>query len=330
MKSLMASLRTLTLPFGATSGGRIVLDGITGEIRIYNSAGILVLKLNPTDFFAVLDTVGNIRTQMGLLGGTYSIVGFSTGELDQTSGGIVSLLSTGSAVNGANRMVIAPGSRNSKGTLEWTLVSGAANDTAPSILQVVAVSIPNTAVRPIVDLTGARAVDAAHYPDTVVVDLYYGTPAANYGDPPTKVGNYGRGLVGYFINGGNDVARAAGANTNAFVTFNADSARAYEVTFKSQTTVGTAAAIYAVELSVGGTIGGIDGTITDRLARVQPSEVPAGSLSPYVSGSAIYLPAASGSVTLRARNATGSGGTLQLVGTGANQTQMWVKDIGRQ
>jgi microcystin-dependent protein len=41
LKSLIASLRSLTLPFGATSGTRIVLDGVNGVIQIYDENNLL-------------------------------------------------------------------------------------------------------------------------------------------------------------------------------------------------------------------------------------------------------------------------------------------------
>jgi predicted RecA/RadA family phage recombinase len=46
MKSLIANLRNLVLPFGATSGPRIVLDGVDGEIDVYDANNNLVGQLN--------------------------------------------------------------------------------------------------------------------------------------------------------------------------------------------------------------------------------------------------------------------------------------------
>lgn len=45
MKSLVAALRTLVLPFGATTGRRIVLDGTNGLIAIYDGNNVLRLRL---------------------------------------------------------------------------------------------------------------------------------------------------------------------------------------------------------------------------------------------------------------------------------------------
>lgn len=45
MKSIIASLRSLTLPFGATTGQRIVLDGTTGTISVFDSNNNLRLRI---------------------------------------------------------------------------------------------------------------------------------------------------------------------------------------------------------------------------------------------------------------------------------------------
>lgn len=45
MKSLIAALRTLVLPWGRTSGRRIILDGVNGDIRIYDLLGDLRIRM---------------------------------------------------------------------------------------------------------------------------------------------------------------------------------------------------------------------------------------------------------------------------------------------
>lgn len=69
MRSIFAALRRLTLPAGATTGVRIELDGITGEIRFYNAANQLVGLLSP-DLWAAgdLDTPGS-RVTIDPVGG---------------------------------------------------------------------------------------------------------------------------------------------------------------------------------------------------------------------------------------------------------------------
>ncbi len=51
MKSWFAALRSLVLPFGATSGARIVLDGVNGRIEVYNTSGVLVGTLDGVNGF---------------------------------------------------------------------------------------------------------------------------------------------------------------------------------------------------------------------------------------------------------------------------------------
>lgn len=66
MRSVFAALRTLVLPYGATAGTRIVLDGINGRIRIYDAADELISEINGDgyhlfdtgDEVALLDNVG--------------------------------------------------------------------------------------------------------------------------------------------------------------------------------------------------------------------------------------------------------------------------------
>ncbi|MER6059470.1 hypothetical protein [Streptomyces albidoflavus] len=47
MKSFMAALRSLVLPFGRTAGRRIILDGEAGRIRIHDDADLLIAELSP-------------------------------------------------------------------------------------------------------------------------------------------------------------------------------------------------------------------------------------------------------------------------------------------
>lgn len=47
MKSLIAGLRRLVLPFGATTGTRIEIDGVAGDIKFYDMNDNLVGFLGP-------------------------------------------------------------------------------------------------------------------------------------------------------------------------------------------------------------------------------------------------------------------------------------------
>lgn len=323
MKSTIASLRELTLPFGSTTGGRIELDGINGEIRIYDTSGNLQIKLSPDDGMVIYDDLGTARGYFGTIySGIYSLLELVSGGSDESTGAIVSLYDT----NIRNRLVISPGTRNSKGALEWTLVSADGSDLTSALLQVVS-TLPLTSLRSYIDLTGASAVGEGQRPYTVVYDLFYGTPNA-YLELPTVQGAYGKGVIAYYKSTAADVMRAAGVNTNAFVTATFDAGRLYEVTLKSSLTIDTGGVVYAIELSEGGTIGVNNGTIVERFRRIQAAEVPVGQLAPFSSATVYYVPSSSGVKTLRVRPGTGNTGQI-LLGHGAgNFTWLVVKEIG--
>lgn len=49
MRSFLAALRSLVLPFGRTTGARIVLDGINGIIQVYDAGNIKRVEINSQD-----------------------------------------------------------------------------------------------------------------------------------------------------------------------------------------------------------------------------------------------------------------------------------------
>ncbi len=55
MRSVLAALRTLVLPYGQTSGQRIVLDGTTGRISVYDPSGVEIIALFPHQL-SIFDT----------------------------------------------------------------------------------------------------------------------------------------------------------------------------------------------------------------------------------------------------------------------------------
>lgn len=69
MKSFIAALRSLVLPFGATSGARIVLDGVNGRIAVYNAAGVQIGILDGTTGFKF--TGAQETFQVDITGNTY-------------------------------------------------------------------------------------------------------------------------------------------------------------------------------------------------------------------------------------------------------------------
>jgi hypothetical protein len=190
MKSTIASLRSLTLPFGATSGMRIELDGVNGEIRIYDVDGDLLIKIEGEFGFQGFDSSGNVRIRVSSpFGGAYSAIQFWTAQLDETHQGLISVADFAAS----NRMVLSPGQQGSKGNLEWTLMSTPNDNSVPALLQAVGLTLDDPASpRPIIDLTGAATPAETQYPHTVVYDLYQGLPDT-FGFEPLKVHNYARG-----------------------------------------------------------------------------------------------------------------------------------------
>jgi len=55
----IALLQSLTLPAGALTGARIELDGVTGQIRIYNSSSQLVGQIDSSGIITVFDPTTN-------------------------------------------------------------------------------------------------------------------------------------------------------------------------------------------------------------------------------------------------------------------------------
>jgi hypothetical protein len=72
MRSLIAALRTLTLPWGLSSGKRIVLNGILGRISVYNSNDVETARVDAdTGFWTRLPNANPALQREGQLhGGT--------------------------------------------------------------------------------------------------------------------------------------------------------------------------------------------------------------------------------------------------------------------
>jgi hypothetical protein len=340
MKSFIAALRELTLPFGATTGSRIVLDGVNGRILIYDQNGTLIAELSPdvnhghilpdTSFaqpgMLIYDANGDHRILLSSPDETppFSAVNLYSAAATETSSGILAV----SDFVVFNRLVLSPGENNSKGSLELTLRSTSSDDSEPAMLQIVGLQINPGSPQPIIDFCGGSMQAGVDPPRTVVHDIWYGTEAG-FTNPPTMIGSYGRGMVGQgTFDVLSDVARAAGVNTDLEATIDVDLTRLYKVHLNTQINVGTAGAVYAVELSEGGSVGANNGTVVGRFSRFSAADVPAGSTTRHVSTGCLWMPATAGTITVRCRNGTGSGGTIQSVGASTNPRQMWIEDIG--
>jgi hypothetical protein len=185
------------LPYGSTSGQRIVLDGVNGVIAVYDVNNDLLLTLDP-EGFKVYDGDGNLRIWLAIpTGGTeaYSIIELLTTREDQTSPATISVYDTAAR----NRMVITAGENAGRGGIEWSLLPEDADMLKEAMLQAVCYTLDHADnLRPTIDLTGASS-QVGKEPVTVVHDIKYGTPNA-FGTTPTMKRSYPRGLVGFGSN----------------------------------------------------------------------------------------------------------------------------------
>jgi len=109
VKSFIAALRTLVLPFGATTGRRIVLDGIAGTISIYDASDLLRVRL----------------------GASNDGLELWSGQADEFLAGNVQGLATGSPLSATRRM-------------STTLESGAFNGRSKAIIDLTSESFDGT------------------------------------------------------------------------------------------------------------------------------------------------------------------------------------------
>lgn len=339
MHSAMAALRTLTLPYGATSGQRIILDGTNGTISVYDTNGVLLFTLSPTGI-QVYDTAGNRRFWFAIPGGSfpnpYSLLAMNTARSDESRAAIVSLYDTGLR----NRMVITPG-ENGKGTLEWTLIPAIFDNGFPSMIQAVAASLVDPGnLRPLVDLTGAAAMDEAHRIRTVVYDLWYGTPNG-YGEVPTQISSYPRGNI-YSNSNVNNITLSTTANAYTTVIENAADislvgGRRYEHIFSggSNLLAGgsgfTTSDFWTLKLQVstnsGGSWADVEGAA--YIARAQVAQSMRYAIPPVIRW---YDPPADSSTTrFRWQSSMASGAatvTSSLISGAATPFRMLIKDVG--
>lgn len=122
----------------------------------------------------------------------------------------------------------------------------------------------------------------------------------------------------------NDVARAAGVNTNATVAPSEGlvAGQQYRVTAHSQATVGTAAAVYGIDLDY-------NGVIIGRFDRKSAADTPVGSTVVHIDGAVIFTAAlADPTPVFTVQNSAGSGGTLRLDAGATNPRTLTVEHIG--
>ena len=178
----IALLQSLTLPAGALSGARIVLDGTTGTISIYSAANNLLMTLDGSGF-KVYDTAAKPRTQIGIPG-LFSSITLATGDASETGVG-----------PGINSQASSSGPALSLESGDWgkgfpqlNLKSPKAN-TDPALLQFISGFLTG-GLQPVVDLTG----DATNIARVVLDDLWKGNSLGN-GNNPSQTRRIGQGLI---------------------------------------------------------------------------------------------------------------------------------------
>lgn len=300
----IALLQSLTLPAGATTGQRIVLNGQQGNIQIFNSANQLVVLIDPVGFIEIFHAATG--TQLA----TMDDLGFSSFS---AAGNLNARMSnTGLTIFDVNGNIVG----------NW--------DATGFNIQVVGEAF----ARFVIDSLGVHTWGPGNIARDVNlyrggIDILKTDDTFNAVIDVQRNGiSLPRGVVAYQQLTANDVARAAGVNTDMTVTFTADATRLYEIALKSNIAVGTLSATYALNLSEGGTVGVNDGTAVDRFLRINTAE---SAVSPvHRTASLLYLPTA-GAKTIRVRSDAGSGGTVTLQadgGAGIGSRSLTVKDIG--
>lgn len=94
MRSIWAALRSLVLPYGTTSGQRIILDGINGKISIYDTSNNLVAEIDATGAITSYDRAVGSFLQM--LSGGLSIGNIVSGVPDTSNSGLFEVIDDGS------------------------------------------------------------------------------------------------------------------------------------------------------------------------------------------------------------------------------------------
>lgn len=120
MRSFLAALRSLVLPYGATGGARIIIDGTAGTITGYDAQGKQSFTLTPSNF--EIDS----GSQLQMNGTNYTFI--ADGYVFQGEGAIPSVhghwdLNVGSATNGPYFHLLDLATRNG-GTIELDPATG--------------------------------------------------------------------------------------------------------------------------------------------------------------------------------------------------------------
>lgn len=206
MRSFIAALRTLVLPWGATSGSRIVLNGVQGRIEVYSQTGDLLMTLDD-DGFVVYDPTPDIRQIIG------STTDFATHTFFDTDGGYgLTLGYQAIPLGDDHRSFFIQSPDTDKGFLRFFLHSPKGTNTKEPMMQFDTGFIDSAVTaQPVVDLTGFTGALAAK---TVMADPAIGV-SNGAGNTPTISRSLGRGVVAYAQSTGN-ISIPANASPTAY------------------------------------------------------------------------------------------------------------------
>lgn len=136
MRSLFATLLSLVLPAGATSGPRLILDGVNAQILLYNLAGLLYGSITPAGGFQVFNpSVPGQLVGLDILGGL-PVLQLATGDADEDVPG--RLIGVVDGVGGTRNLLVDIASGNFAGGDRGRIVlsSSSQDGTEPSHVNV--------------------------------------------------------------------------------------------------------------------------------------------------------------------------------------------------
>lgn len=220
MRSPFAALRTLVLPAGATSGTRLILDGVNGRILAFGPGNDLIGRMEPVlgNMFIGSISPSGARAELVAAGSQAEL---SLDPPDWVGHTLVAARVLGDIDTGLGRPLLLLVSPTVDGGDECRvfILGERTNGAQPAVL-----------------------IDGETQDADVVL---------NGRSIP-------RGLLanGYFADSGNDSARAAGAATDMTVTVALVGGRLNRVALNTQLVLGTAGVPYALELEHDGTVVG--------------------------------------------------------------------------
>jgi hypothetical protein len=313
MKSFIAALRTLTLPFGAgPNDERIVLNGVDGRIEIYAVGGVLLMTLDD-DGLKVYDSDGDTRGRFGIPGDFATLSLFNADNeaavisaSQGTDYGLLSLQGTDGPKNFPRLLILSPD-----------------NTTKNPLFQVDMGILTSDVAQPIIDLTGFTRDDARAA--IVAVDELVRASNLGGGNAPTLGNSYPRGSMGKIEDASSSAAFSAAttilSGLNGKVV---EAGRRYWVHFFART-VNQSVALDTFELRIERDAGAGFAVISDGAIQLGTAGENIGPINIWAS----YDPATDATVDFRVRGErTGGTGTLAVGASATSPMYLEIFDAG--